>query len=175
MDHWVSDMYHFMDLWVKIGLWGLHYHPSDPFSFLVFFQWSQFLVWKFYFLTILVVNCIEDCFDQPGYRIYKTLELLLVKACKEEDFEDDLQIVCSFYRDDFIVDNLRAQLKTFGLHFKQNFKHPIGGRRSLTIFDVKEIFLSFSSGQMLLLSQVKRLLQFSSCHASHQCFIWVIF
>ena len=54
----------------------------------------------------LIVNCIEDRFDQPGYRIYKTLELLLVKACKEEDFEDDLQIVCSFYRDDFIVDNL---------------------------------------------------------------------
>lgn len=107
----------------------------------------------------LIINCIEDRFDQPGYRIYKTLELLLVKACKEEDFEDDLQIVCGFYRDDFIVENLRAQLKTFGLHFKQNFKHPIGGNGSLTIFDVKDHFLSFSSGQMLLLSEVKRLLQ----------------
>ena len=33
---------------VKIGICGLHYHPSDPF-FLGFFQQSIFLDWKFYF------------------------------------------------------------------------------------------------------------------------------
>ena len=53
MDHWVSNMDHFTDCWVKIGICGLHYHPSDPFLFL--FQRSLFLVWKFYFLTILYV------------------------------------------------------------------------------------------------------------------------
>jgi len=34
--------------------------------------------------------------------------------------EDDLQIVCRFYQDDFSVENL----KTFGLHFKQYYEHP---------------------------------------------------
>jgi len=42
----------FKDHWVKIGICGLHYHPSDPFLFL---QRSLFLVWKFYFFIILVI------------------------------------------------------------------------------------------------------------------------
>jgi len=29
---------------VKIGICGLHYHPSDPFLFIGFFQQSLFLV-----------------------------------------------------------------------------------------------------------------------------------
>jgi len=29
--------------WVKIGICGLHYHPSDPVLFLGFFQRSLFL------------------------------------------------------------------------------------------------------------------------------------
>ena len=37
--------------WVKIGICDLHYHHSDPFLFLGFFQQSLFLVWKFYLLT----------------------------------------------------------------------------------------------------------------------------
>ena len=46
----------FTDHWVKIGICGLNYHPSDPFLFLGFFQRSLFLVWKFYFFIILVLN-----------------------------------------------------------------------------------------------------------------------
>ena len=34
---------------VKIGIWGLHYHPSDPFFFLGFFQRSLFLFENFIF------------------------------------------------------------------------------------------------------------------------------
>lgn len=29
----------------------------------------------------LIISCVEDRFDQAGYRIYKTLEMLLIKAC----------------------------------------------------------------------------------------------
>ena len=54
MDNWVSKLDNITDGWVNIWIWGLHYHPSDPFLFLGFFQRSLFLVWKFYFLTILV-------------------------------------------------------------------------------------------------------------------------
>jgi len=32
----------------------------------------------------LIINCIQDRFDQPGYRIYQSLEILLMKACKHK-------------------------------------------------------------------------------------------
>ena len=51
-------------------------------------------------LIIIIINCIEDRFNQPGYRIYSSLETLLRKACKQEDFEPDLKVVCDFYEDD---------------------------------------------------------------------------
>jgi len=39
-----------------------------------------------YFEAIdLVVNSIKDRFDQPGYRIYRNLEQLLLKSCQNED------------------------------------------------------------------------------------------
>ena len=39
---------------VKIGICGLHYHPSDPFLFCSFFQRSLFPFWNFQFLITLV-------------------------------------------------------------------------------------------------------------------------
>ena len=49
-----------------------------------------------------IISCVEDRFDQPGYRIYKTLEMLIIKACNQEDFKEDLQTVCDFYQDDLV-------------------------------------------------------------------------
>ena len=43
----------------------------------------------------LIVNCIKDWFDQPGYRTYHLLETLLLKACKQEELEENnLAAVC---------------------------------------------------------------------------------
>ena len=49
----------------------------------------------------LIVSCFDDRFDQPGYRIFHSLELLLTKACMEQDFTSELNTVCNFYGDDF--------------------------------------------------------------------------
>ena len=69
----------------------------------------------------------------------------MIKTCKQVDFEEDLQTVCNIYQDDFVKDNLQAELKTFGAHFHQNWKRPFGGDiGSLTIFDVKDHFLSLT-------------------------------
>ena len=116
---------------------------------------------QYYFEAIdLIVNCIQDQFDQPGYRIYNSLETLLIKACKHEELDDSLEAVCSFYKDDFDQDLLRTQLQTFGVHFQQLNPSPTGvSNTHLTIFDVKNYFLSLSPGQMSLLSQVRRVLQ----------------
>ena len=104
----------------------------------------------------LIINCILNRFDQPGYKIYSSLESLLMKSCKGEEFEDILNEVCSFYKDDFDRDLLRTQLQTFHVHFQ---KENVGDVSTTTIFDLKKYFSSLSSGQTDLMSQVSRLMQ----------------
>ena len=62
---------------------------------------KSFYKQQYYEALDLIVNCIDDRFNQPGYRIYHSLESFLSKACKQEDLVSDLDIVCDFYRDDF--------------------------------------------------------------------------
>ena len=64
-----------------------------------------------------IVSCLNDCFEQPGYRIYSNLEQLLVKACQKKEFEEEFQFLCSFYGDDLQPELLRAQLLTLGIDF----------------------------------------------------------
>ena len=109
-----------------------------------------------YFEAIdLITNCIQERFDQPGYRVYRSLENLLVKASKREEFQENLDDVCAFYDDDFDKELLRSQLQTFGIHFQTVEETAV----QISVFDVKRYFLSLSPGQASLLSQVRRLLQ----------------
>lgn len=85
-----------------------------------------------------LVSCIGDRFNQPGYRIYTSLQSLLSKACKQENLVSDLDAICEFYRDDFDKELLRAQLQTLGVHYQQ-----VRGQTredtspNLSIFDIK--------------------------------------
>lgn len=109
-----------------------------------------------YFEAIdLIVNCIQDRFDQPGYKVYSTLESLLVKACKQEEFEDDLETVCTFYKDDFDKPILRVQLLTFAIHFKQVTAED----GVISIFDLQTYFSTLSKAQSALVDQVTKLMQ----------------
>ena len=110
---------------------------------------------QYYEALDIIVVCIESRFNQPGYRIYRSLESLLMKACKKEDMESDLEAVCEFYRDDFNKELLCAQLQTLGVHFQTQ----VDSAKNLSIFDVKTYLLSLSPGQLSLLSQVQRLAQ----------------
>ena len=58
---------------------------------------------SYYEAIDVVVGCIENRFDQPGYRIYSTLETLLVKACKQEEIAGKLEVILSFYNDDLTL------------------------------------------------------------------------
>lgn len=103
----------------------------------------------------LIICCIEDSYNQPGYRVYCHLEALLVKACKQESVESDVQFVCDFYKDDFNQSSLCTQLQILGVHFQQQDQCT----SNLTIFDVKQYLLSLSLGQLSSLSEVKKVLQ----------------
>ena len=53
---------------------------------------------SYYEAIDLVVGCVENRFDQPEYRIYRTLESLILKVCKQDDISDDLKAILSFYK-----------------------------------------------------------------------------
>jgi hypothetical protein len=109
-----------------------------------------------YFEAIdLIVNCIQDRFDQPGYKVYSTLESLLIKACKQEEFEDDLEAVCAFYKDDFDQSLLSAQLQIFPIHFRQEN----GVLDDISFSDLKAYFSSLSKSQTALVDQVAKVMQ----------------
>ena len=102
---------------------------------------------QYYEALDLVVNAIKDRFDQPGYRSYRNLEDLLLKAVRNEDYKECFSFVSSFYKDDINAAQLRVHLSILQANFK-------GERPSATIFDVKEFILSLTSQERLLLSEV---------------------
>ncbi|KAJ8322013.1 LOW QUALITY PROTEIN: hypothetical protein KUTeg_000484 [Tegillarca granosa] len=56
---------------------------------------------KNYFEALdLLVNCIKDRMDQPGYQLYVNLENVLLKAVSGQCYENELNFVCNFYQSD---------------------------------------------------------------------------
>ena len=60
----------------------------------------------------VIVTCLEDRFDQQGYRVYSRLEQLLLKACKGESYTEELGIITEYYGADLSTDDLKVQLLT---------------------------------------------------------------
>ena len=112
---------------------------------------------SYYEAVDLLLSCIEDRFQQPGYEKYKRLESLLFKACISEDIENEIAEVCQFYKDDFDSNILQAQLQVFKTHFNQIQNNPLPD--TIDSFVLKQYFLSLSTSQLTLLLQVYRLLQ----------------
>ena len=53
---------------------------------------------SYYEAIDLVVGCIENHFDQPGYRIYRPLGSLILKVCKQHYIADNRKAILSFYK-----------------------------------------------------------------------------
>ena len=69
---------------------------------------ASFYKQKYFKALDLMINCIEQRFDQPGYRIFQSMESLLIKACMQDDFESELKDVYDTYQDDLDRDLLHA-------------------------------------------------------------------
>ena len=88
-------------------------------------------------------------FDQSGYKMYKNLENLLIKAVKQESYEECLTAVTEFYTTDFDATQLPDVLvSTF----------PVGLHNTATVMDVRKFIQAMSSPEKLLISQVLTLL-----------------
>ena len=59
-----------------------------------------------------IVACLEDRYDQPGYKMYSTLEQLLLKACRKENHGEVLATITKQYSSDILMADLRIQLQT---------------------------------------------------------------
>ncbi len=127
---------------------------------------SKSLFRQHYYEAIdLIINCIDDRFNQDGHRMYHSLETLLLKACISEDFESDLNSVCQFYKDDFDQNLLHTQLQTFAMHFQQVQEIPPDPTAKINIFDVKKYILSLSPAHSYPLFQMSNV----SCSSYWLC------
>ena len=66
----------------------------------------------------LIVLCIEDRFNQRGYKTYCKVQTLLLKAAASEPYENELQFVLSFYGTDFDVLLLPTHLQILSQNFQ---------------------------------------------------------
>ena len=83
------------------------------------------------------INCVKKRFDQPGYWVYCYLKRLLCKACKAQPYEEELDFICEFYKDDFNKENLVAQLQILTVHFATS-----NTSQSLNVLDLTKYFKS---------------------------------
>ena len=56
----------------------------------------------------LIINCIKNRFDQPGYQVYSRLESLLVNAANKLNYEEDLDFVMKFSGEDLNKEQLKV-------------------------------------------------------------------
>lgn len=87
-----------------------------------------------------VIAQIKNRFEQEGYQMYSKLEQLLQKKCCVDE-------VLDFYGDDFIRDDLLAQLDNF------HANHSVDS--SATIHDFVLVVQTMSRGEKALLEVVK--------------------
>ena len=81
----------------------------------------------------LIISCITDRFDQPGYRIYNKLQDLILKAAKQQDYQTQLDFVIDYYGDDFDAVLLKTHLVIFSANMQSE-------GRDATLSNVIEFF-----------------------------------
>ena len=85
---------------------------------------------EYFEATNIIVACIQDQFDQHGHTVLRTLESLLMKACKKDHHDEDLDISC---HSDFDKEQILVQLQLLGASFDVV---PADG--AMNIFHAKE-------------------------------------
>ena len=98
----------------------------------------------------LTIKSMEERFDE-GFDMYITLQNLLIKAAKQEPFDDELEQILDFYNDDFDEHQLRTQMKTFSKNcqFEKDFAFE----------DLIVHFKNMEPGVRALLSQVCKVMK----------------
>ncbi len=97
----------------------------------------------------LAITCIQDRFSQPGYKLYHTLEELLVRAANNEDRSEQLREVISLYGSDFEKGELCTQLQIFGSYFTN-----LRNSKEVTLKEALQFLQNLSISQSSFYKQV---------------------
>ena len=81
---------------------------------------------------------------------YQCLENLLLKAAKQEDFTEELQLAVSTYTSDIHESNLQMQLQTLGSAVHE---------KVVNIFDVRDYRKKLTPAERLLLNEVTKVMK----------------
>ena len=101
----------------------------------------------------LATTSICSRFDQKGFKIFSNVQQLLFKACSiEQSFNEELDVVCDFFYDDFSKEDLSAQLLTLRELHNSIVKDEIP-----TVDSIQRALLSISSTQRILLNSACQL------------------
>ena len=108
---------------------------------------------KYFAALDSVITCIKEQFEQKDYKMYATLEQLLIKAILGESIEEELQKVIGFYHDDFNDDILRVQLRTLPAVIGQ-------GKGSVnTFYDIRILVKQLKKPIRNLISEVFKMIK----------------
>ena len=88
------------------------------------------------------------------FRFFSNVEQLLFKACGGQCFNKELDLVCSFFYDDFNKEDLVAELSTFQKLYCAAVEDEVP-----SVSTIKTALLTLSTSQRMLLNTVCRLFQ----------------
>ena len=102
----------------------------------------------------LLITCIKNRFDQPGYRIYQNLQELLLSAFNNRNYDEAYDFVSTFYKSDFDTTLLKTctQLQIVS-------SNPIEEKTDISLAGIVNHFTKMSKSQLSLLSEVVKLVR----------------
>ena len=112
---------------------------------------QDFFRMVYYEALDLITTSITERFDQPGYKVYRNLETLVLKVRKGEEYDEHFDFVCEFYGEDLDKNLLKAQLPLFRALITGSDQCKDS---SLSIHNIVKHLANLSVGEQVALSQV---------------------
>lgn len=92
----------------EIGEGSPHYHSSVK---------DYYYRPQFFEAIDLIVRCIKDRFNQPGFQVYSKLEKLLLNAANKRSIDSEFDEIIKLYGSDFNPPVLKTQLQILSTKF----------------------------------------------------------
>ena len=106
----------------------------------------------FYEALDLITQAIESRFDQPGYRTYRCLEDLVLKAANKEGYSKELKAVTRVYRSFSAMRRIKSYLRSTMSQGRLNYIMVLSVHKDLTdkmnLVDVANNFVSASENHL---------------------------
>ena len=117
------------------------------------FEDVKFLYRSVYYEALdLSIAAVHDRFDQPGFKVYRNLQDLLLKVARGEHWEECFKPVIAFYGDNLDVSQLRLHLEILGASYPND-------RSKAKLNDIIDYVRGLSTNEQQLISAVVTVIQ----------------